>query len=226
MDPLIWLFLLWFTFLGACIGSFSNVVVWRMPRGMSLSRPASHCPQCGHPIRWYHNIPILGWCVLRGRCADCHQPIPVFYPLVEGTVAMFFLCVMIWQIPAWNDAIQRTMPRESLDGVTEYGVATEYSLQTETIPPSKRSKTQTVDDALEYGAKHSSAHRSEGTSKQVANWWPLGRMAIKSVLFSLIPTLLLIVWLIHRDRQPIPRRLWFLLLLLLLSGVWSCQKFF
>lgn len=203
LDPLIWLFLLWFTFLGACIGSFSNVVVWRMPRGMSLSHPASHCPQCGHPIRWYHNIPLLGWCVLRGRCADCHQPIPVFYPLVEGTVAMFFLCVMIWQIPAWNDAIQQTMPRESLDAVTEYDGVTQYSLQTETISPLERSETQTV-----------------------ANWWPLGRVATKSVVFSLIPTLLLIVWLIHRDRQPIPRRLWFLLLLLLLCGVWSCQKFF
>ena len=82
--------LLWFTFLGACIGSFLNVVLYRLPRGESLIHPGSHCPGCGHPIRWYHNVPVLGWLMLRGRCYDCKAKISARYPLVEATVAVVF----------------------------------------------------------------------------------------------------------------------------------------
>lgn len=69
--------------LGLCLGSFLNVAIHRMPRGLSLLRPASRCPLCGHSIRPWHNVPLLGWMALRGRCADCGAPIPVRYPLVE-----------------------------------------------------------------------------------------------------------------------------------------------
>ncbi len=72
---------------GAVIGSFMNVVVYRLPRGMSLVRPGSQCPACGHPIRWHDNLPILGWLWLGGRCRDCHAPISVRYPLVEALAA-------------------------------------------------------------------------------------------------------------------------------------------
>jgi leader peptidase (prepilin peptidase)/N-methyltransferase len=76
--------------LGVAIGSFLNVVVYRVPRGESLSRPRSHCPACRAPIRPQHNVPVLGWLVLRGRCADCRVRIPVRYPLVElGTGVAF-----------------------------------------------------------------------------------------------------------------------------------------
>lgn len=73
-----------FPVLGACLASFFNVLIYRMPLGLSLVKPASHCPVCQHPIAWYHNVPVLGWLVLRGRCAHCHAPISIRYPLVEA----------------------------------------------------------------------------------------------------------------------------------------------
>jgi len=79
--------------LGACVGSFLNVVIWRLPRGESLSKKASHCPRCGHAIRWSHNVPVLGWLMLRGRCADCRAPISPRYPIVEALGALLFLAV-------------------------------------------------------------------------------------------------------------------------------------
>jgi leader peptidase (prepilin peptidase) / N-methyltransferase len=74
--------------LGAAMGSFFNVVAYRRPRGMSLSRPGSRCPTCGRPIRWYDNVPIFGWLMLRGRCRDCRAPISARYPIVELMVAV------------------------------------------------------------------------------------------------------------------------------------------
>ncbi len=68
---------------GAVVGSFLNVLIHRVPRGESIVRPASRCPRCGRPIRWYDNVPILSWILLRARCRDCAGPIPVRYPLVE-----------------------------------------------------------------------------------------------------------------------------------------------
>src|SRR5262245_30967441 len=76
--------------LGLLVGSFLNVVIHRVPRGESLLRPGSHCPRCLTPIRPWHNVPVFGWLVLRGRCAACHERISVRYPLVElGTSALF-----------------------------------------------------------------------------------------------------------------------------------------
>jgi leader peptidase (prepilin peptidase)/N-methyltransferase len=69
---------------GACFGSFFNVLIYRMPRGLSILRPGSFCPQCKTPIRAWHNVPILGWLWLRGKCASCKEPISVQYPLVEA----------------------------------------------------------------------------------------------------------------------------------------------
>ena len=68
---------------GLVIGSFLNVVIHRLPRGMSLLRPRSHCPACGGIIAWYDNVPLLSFVLLRGRCRHCRAAIPVRYPLVE-----------------------------------------------------------------------------------------------------------------------------------------------
>jgi leader peptidase (prepilin peptidase)/N-methyltransferase len=77
--------------LGLAIGSFLNVVIYRVPRGESISRPRSKCPACGTPIRWYDNIPVLSWVLLRARCRACKAPISARYPLVElVTGAVFF----------------------------------------------------------------------------------------------------------------------------------------
>jgi prepilin signal peptidase PulO-like enzyme (type II secretory pathway) len=73
--------------LGGAIGSFMNVVVYRLPRMVSLVRPGSRCPRCEHPIRWHDNVPILGWLILGGRCRDCGAPISPRYPLVEALLA-------------------------------------------------------------------------------------------------------------------------------------------
>ncbi|MCV2394578.1 prepilin peptidase [Actinotalea sp. M2MS4P-6] len=76
--------------LGLAVGSFLNVVIWRVPRGESVVRPPSACPRCGHAIRPRDNVPVLGWLLLRGRCRDCGEPIAVRYPLVEGVTAVLF----------------------------------------------------------------------------------------------------------------------------------------
>ncbi len=77
--------------LGAIVGSFLNVVTYRLPRHESLITPASHCPGCGVPVKPYDNIPILSWLLLRGHCRSCSQPISPRYPLVEALTAA--LCV-------------------------------------------------------------------------------------------------------------------------------------
>jgi leader peptidase (prepilin peptidase)/N-methyltransferase len=76
---------------GAIVGSFLNVVVYRLPRHESIVTPASHCPGCGAPVKPYDNIPVLSWLLLRGHCRACGVPISVRYPLVEFLTAA--LCV-------------------------------------------------------------------------------------------------------------------------------------
>src|SRR5689334_20164174 len=69
---------------GLVIGSFLNVVIVRLPQGMSVSLPRSHCPQCKRLIPWYDNIPILSYIILRGRCRTCSKSISLRYPLIEA----------------------------------------------------------------------------------------------------------------------------------------------
>jgi leader peptidase (prepilin peptidase)/N-methyltransferase len=83
----------WWGAVGTVIGSFLNVVVYRLPAGMSIVRPGSHCPLCKTPIRWYDNIPVFGWFVLAGRCRRCREAISPRYPLVEAFVGLMFLAV-------------------------------------------------------------------------------------------------------------------------------------
>jgi leader peptidase (prepilin peptidase) / N-methyltransferase len=86
-----WIYILFVFLMGACVGSFLNVVVWRLPRGESLSTPPSHCPKCGKNLKWYDNVPILGWIKLGGRCRFCRAPISVRYPIVETVTALLFV---------------------------------------------------------------------------------------------------------------------------------------
>lgn len=72
---------------GLAIGSFLNVLIYRMPRGESVVSPGSRCPSCGTPLRWYHNVPLVSWIALRGRCASCRAWIGWQYPLVEAATA-------------------------------------------------------------------------------------------------------------------------------------------
>lgn len=91
--------------LGLLIGSFLNVVVWRVPRGESVVAPPSACPRCGRRIAARDNVPVLSWLLLRGRCRWCGEPIAVRYPLVEGGTAVAFagaasLVGASWVLPA------------------------------------------------------------------------------------------------------------------------------
>ena len=81
--------------MGAAIGSFLNVVAWRMPRGESIVSPPSHCPKCNAPIRWWQNVPILSWLALRGKCANCREPISPRYILVELLGGCLFLAAFL-----------------------------------------------------------------------------------------------------------------------------------
>lgn len=82
--------------LGAVVGSFLNVVIHRVPAGLSVVRPPSACPACSSPVRAYDNVPVLSWLVLRAKCRDCGAPISARYPLVElGTAAAFVVVAAI-----------------------------------------------------------------------------------------------------------------------------------
>jgi leader peptidase (prepilin peptidase)/N-methyltransferase len=80
---------------GLLIGSFLNVVAWRLPRGESLVSPGSHCPGCGAPIRPYDNVPVVSWLVLRARCRHCGTRISARYPLVELLTALLYVAVVV-----------------------------------------------------------------------------------------------------------------------------------
>lgn len=81
--------------LGLAVGSFLNVVIYRVPRGESLSRPRSRCPGCQTPIRWYDNVPVASWLLLRGRCRACAARISVQYPLVELATGAAFAAAFL-----------------------------------------------------------------------------------------------------------------------------------
>nr|WP_314882838.1 prepilin peptidase [uncultured Campylobacter sp.] len=72
-----------FALFGTCVGSFCNVLIYRLPRGQSVNFPASHCPKCSHALKFYHNIPLLSWLFLGGKCAFCKTKISIRYPIVE-----------------------------------------------------------------------------------------------------------------------------------------------
>lgn len=86
---------------GLIVGSFANVVILRFPKGESVVRPRSRCPQCGTQIKWYDNVPVFSWLVLRGRCRQCRNPISWRYPLVELLMGLSFALALYFVGPTW-----------------------------------------------------------------------------------------------------------------------------
>ena len=126
--------------LGGLIGSFLNVVVWRLPRGESLVTPGSRCPSCDTPIAPYDNIPVVSWLILRGRCRHCGATISPRYPLVELLTAAAFAAVvavrgfddgLVLELPfvaclialAGIDLDHRLLPNKIVYPMAAYGVA-------------------------------------------------------------------------------------------------------
>lgn len=85
--------LLIFATIGLCFGSFLNVAIVRIPKSESINFPSSHCPTCKHPLKWYHNIPLLSWIILQGKCSFCTTSISYQYPLVEFLTMSLFVIV-------------------------------------------------------------------------------------------------------------------------------------
>jgi leader peptidase (prepilin peptidase)/N-methyltransferase len=81
--------------IGACVGSFLNVCIGRWPEGLSVVKPRSRCPKCGHQIKATENIPIVSWLLLRGRCSGCGERISIQYPIVELLVGLLWLAAFL-----------------------------------------------------------------------------------------------------------------------------------
>ena len=88
------------TLLGLMLGSFMNVCIYRLPRGLSPVRPRSACPNCGHMLAWYENVPVVSYLVLRGRCRKCRVAISPMYPIIEAITGAVFLAGYLWYGPS------------------------------------------------------------------------------------------------------------------------------
>lgn len=88
-----WFAVLWLACLGGCVGSFLNVVWDRLGTGEGFVYPRSRCGECDHDIRWYHNVPVVGWLMLRGRCYDCGARVSIKHPLIELFFAILFVVI-------------------------------------------------------------------------------------------------------------------------------------
>jgi leader peptidase (prepilin peptidase) / N-methyltransferase len=132
--------------LGLLIGSFLNVVAYRLPRGESLLWPASHCPGCEQPIKPYDNVPVLSWLLLRGKCRGCGEQISPRYPAIELLTAVAFGAIvvlngvdtdLIWELPfaamliavAGIDLEHRIIPNKVLLPSAVFAVATAIALR-------------------------------------------------------------------------------------------------
>jgi leader peptidase (prepilin peptidase)/N-methyltransferase len=103
--------------LGACVGSFLNVCITRWPYDQSVVSPPSRCPKCERPIRWFDNIPIASWVVLRGRCRGCGLPISPMYPMIELITALGWLATALHYGPSFVGL------RVAVFGTTMFGIA-------------------------------------------------------------------------------------------------------
>lgn len=91
--------------LGLCIGSFLNVVIWRVPNGVSLVAPPSSCPTCDTPIKWYDNVPVISWALLGAKCRSCRAHISGRYPLVELLTGAVLLAIA-WKFVSGANSLE------------------------------------------------------------------------------------------------------------------------
>jgi leader peptidase (prepilin peptidase) / N-methyltransferase len=155
---------------GLVVGSFLNVCIYRVPRDLSVVRPRSFCPECGKPIAWYDNIPVLSFALLKGRCRTCGKPIGTRYPLVELTTAALFAVTVarfgwslnglkwclfeaIMTVLFWVDLEERLLPDEFTLGGSALGLLFAFFTKVpgdlgEMLLPSVGARGQSLFEAL------------------------------------------------------------------------------
>ncbi|WP_426592049.1 prepilin peptidase [Cellulomonas sp. McL0617] len=164
---------------GLVIGSFLNVVVWRVPRGESVVHPPSACPRCGHAIRSRDNVPVVSWLVLRGRCRDCGNPISARYPLVEAGTGVLFALTAWFTGPSW------VLPALLYLAAISVALAL-IDLETHRLP-----------DAIvlpSYGVALALLALASWNPGGEADWTALGRALIGGVAMFLVYFLLVLVY--------------------------------
>lgn len=95
--------------LGVCIGSFSNVLIYRLPLNQSINFPASHCTSCNTPLKWYHNVPLFSWLFLGGKCAFCKAKISPQYPIVEFLAGILMVLAYYYEINTYEFSIAKAL---------------------------------------------------------------------------------------------------------------------
>ncbi|KQO63644.1 prepilin peptidase [Curtobacterium sp. Leaf261] len=173
---------------GLLIGSFLNVVVYRVPAGMSVVAPASACPRCGKAIRGFDNVPVLSWLVLGGKCRDCREPISVRYPLVELATGLLFVVVALRFWPVASGAT--TLP----GGTTDAGLAARLVLLVAFLYLMAISvalalidlDTHTLPNAITYPSYIVLAVLLAGVSALDGDWEPFIRGAIGAAVLGVV----------------------------------------
>ncbi|WIB77314.1 prepilin peptidase [Curtobacterium sp. MCPF17_002] len=161
---------------GLLIGSFLNVVVYRVPAGLSVVNPPSACPECGHAIRGFDNVPVLSWLVLRGQCRDCGARISARYPLVEAATAALFAVVASIVLTRAAGAGATLVPTIGMLVVLLYLMGITVALALIDLD------THRLPDKIVLPAYVILGVLLAGVSAASGDWWALGRAAIGMVV--------------------------------------------
>jgi leader peptidase (prepilin peptidase)/N-methyltransferase len=164
---------------GVAIGSFLNVVIYRVPRGESVVRPASHCPACGRPIRARHNVPVLSYVVLRGRCADCGVHISARYPLIEASTGLLFAATTAWALSSGHGPLLPALLYLAAAGVALAAI----DLDVHRLP-----------NAIVLPSYPVVAVLLTAAAWWTGDWWSLGRAAIGAAALFAFYLLLVLVY--------------------------------
>lgn len=176
----LWFFLASAGVLGLIIGSFLNVVIWRVPQKLSLSSPPSSCPKCGHGIRARDNVPVLSWLLLGRKCRDCGEPISARYPLIELGTGVLFVLVTLWA--SAQPAGFWLLPAYLLFAAVSVAL-TFIDLDTRTLP--NRIVVPAIGVTLVLLAVASAA---------TGDWWALARAAIGAAALFAFYFLLVVIY--------------------------------